>query len=258
MSEHYSEKYFSAFTAKNLGDDAVLRDIVVLTDCDCDLSDCCRILYDGRNTLWQSNDGRFCVKFYRVPGRIKGLIYRWLRMPKARRAWENAHRLIRAGFDTPTPEGVILMQRGHRLDKSCYICRMYHEPWAHLRGIENRPDFPAIVKALAAYMHRLHAAGVWMKDFTPGNVLFRPAADGGYDFSLVDINRMRFGVTSQRKLLSSFGSPLDTAEAVDALAREYADSAGDPSLHLRAMKIYRNHRRYLARKASLKKFFRRR
>lgn len=258
MSRPYSERYFSAFTSKKLGDDAVLRDIVVLADCDCDLSERCRILYRGRNTLWESNDGRFCVKFYRVPGRIKGLIYRWLRMPKARRAWENAHRLIELGFDTPAPEGVMLMQRGHRLDKSCYICRMYREPWAHLRGIESRPDFPGIVTALAAYMLRLHRVGVWMKDFTPGNVLFRPAAGGGYDFALVDINRMCFGVTSQRKLLSNFGSPLDTADAVDALAREYAALAGDPSLHDRAMKIYRSHRRFLARKAALKKFFRRR
>lgn len=104
MSHRYPEQYFSAFTAKNLGDDAMLRDIVVLVACDCDLSERCRILYDGRNTLWQSNDGRFCVKFYREPARIKGFIYRWLRMPKARRAWENAHRLIRLGFDTPLPK----------------------------------------------------------------------------------------------------------------------------------------------------------
>lgn len=39
---------------------------------------------------------------------------------------------------------------------------------------------------------------------------------------LVDINRMEFGVTDTKKLMSNFGAALDTREGIVALAHAYA------------------------------------
>ena len=50
-----------------------------------------------------------------------------------------------------------------------------------------------VVKAFAQYTARLHEAGILHRDYSPGNILF-DKIDGEYQFSLVDINRMSFGV----------------------------------------------------------------
>ena len=71
-------------------------------------------------------------------------------------------------------------------------------------------------------MNRLHRAGVFMKDFTQGNILFRRDDSGAYRFMLVDINRMEFGVTDTKKLMSNFGAALDTRDGIVALAHAYA------------------------------------
>ena len=96
-------------------------------------------------------------------------------------------------------------------------------------------------------MHRLHDRGVWMKDFSCGNILMRGATD---DFVLIDINRMEFGVTSRAKFDRDFSRIVDTEDAVRVIARAYA-----PDAEPRAIKAFRDLRRRIARKRRFKKLF---
>lgn len=219
------------------------------------LADSDRVIYRGRNIVAVTGgDSPLCIKQYGRPGIVKGLIYGNLRKPKAMRAFENAIRLRRLGIDTPEPIAYICRISGGRLADSYYVCRYLHD-WHDLRGAENRPDFPALARALAHFIKRLHDAGVLMKDFSQGNTLFRPDGKGGYDFTLIDINRMEFDVRDRRRLMDNFGSALDTPEGLAVLAREYAALGPDPEATvLEATGIYRRRQARLWRKRHIKEF----
>ena len=98
---------------------------------------------------------------------------------------------------------------------------------------------------------RVAQKGVFFKDFTQGNVLFRRHGDG-YQFALVDINRMEFGVTDRHRLYANFGSTLDTEDGQRCLVRHYAALAGDTSLADELMDIFRRRQAKLWRKRRIK------
>ncbi len=213
-----------------------------------------RVIFRGRNVVAVSVDGRMCVKEFKVPGIIKGFIYRYIRAPKAQRAYDNAIRLRALGINTPEPIGVVLVKSRLRLGRSYYVCR-YLAGADEMRGVEKRADFPAIARAFAGFIHTLHVNGVYMKDLTMGNVLFREVK-GGYSFSLVDINRMSFGVTDRDLLLSNFKALLDTHAGVERVAREYAAIAGEPDADAfvaRMCDIYAAHQVKVERRKRRKK-----
>lgn len=216
-----------------------------------------RVIYRGRNIVALTDGSEpLCIKSFGVPGAVKGLIYRTMRRPKAMRAFENATRLRELGFDTPEPVAAVCQLSAGRFGRSYYVCR-YLEDWSDLRSAEKRPDFANLARSLAAYMNRLHAAGVFMKDFTQGNILFRPDGTGDFQFSLIDINRMEFDVRDHRKLMANFGAVLDTAEGLAVLAREYAALQPEPeATELEALDIYRRRQARLWRKRHIKEFIR--
>ncbi len=187
------------------------------------LPDNVRVIYRGRNIVAATADERLCIKAFGVPGFIKGIIYGFFRTPKAVRAYRNALKLRELGINTPAPRGAVTVSECGILRQSYYVCDMLHG-WHDLRGVEGRPDFDSIARALAAFMLRLHRLGVLMKDFTQGNVLFRESG-GGYEFALVDINRMKFGVSDRRILLGNFGAALDTEAGIRAVAEAYVAQA---------------------------------
>lgn len=217
-------------------------------------------IYRGRNivAVLDSPAGPLCIKSYGVPGAIKSFIYGHLRIPKAERAYINARRLTELGIDTPVPIGMTICYNAIGITRSYYVCRYYTSEWQELRGIEKRPDFPELAAALAAFIARLHDKGVLMKDFSQGNTLFRHNTDGTYSFSLIDINRMEFGIDDRRKLLANFRSTLDTEAGMEVLADEYIRITGsDNSLKATIMDIYRSRQRAIERKKRIKKFLRR-
>lgn len=207
-----------------------------------------RVIYRGRNTVAEVSG--LCVKAFAVPGAIKGLIYGTMRKPKAQRAYDNALRLKTLGIDTPRPAGYVVNTAGPLLRESYYVCAMLGG-YSELRGIEKRNDFDALATALAGFMLSLHRKGVFFKDFTQGNVLFKKEG-GKYHFALVDINRMEFDVSDRQRLYSNFGSTLDTEAGQRMLARRYAEAAGDPSLADELMDIYRRRQLQIVRKRRIK------
>ncbi len=221
------------------------------------LPDDARVIYRGRNTVVVSADGLACIKSYKVPGFIKGIIYSYFRAPKAERAFVNGTRLLSLGFSTPEPWGAVICRRKGLLKESYYVCR-YLKDWSDLRQIEGRPDFPEIARALAQFMYRLHSKGVWMKDFSMGNVLYRHQK-GGYEFCLIDINRMEFDVVDRKHLLSNFGAALDTVPGITTLAAEYAALArpDDPQpLVDEIVLLFKKHQAALWRRRRFKEFIR--
>lgn len=227
------------------------------------MPDAAEIIYHGRNVLASLENAGLCIKSFRPPGFLRGLWYRYIGTPKARRAYYNALRLRELGISTPEPVmDIETYGRTGKLERSYYICSLL-KGYRELRGVEKLPEFPALARALAAFLLRMHDKGVYMVDCTPGNILYRRADDGKYDFMLVDVNRMRFGVTEWDVLLTNFRALLDTREATVEVARHYCElltpgMTGDVHPHLPqlAARIYDEHQRRLMRKKHFKDLLR--
>lgn len=182
------------------------------------------IIYEARNKVARVKiDGEnWIVKEFQVPNIVNRYVYTRLRPSKARRSYEYALRLLGLGFLTPEPLAYIETWQGLSLGHTYYISR--EADAATLRNLTEK-DHP-LIEAFAAEIGRLHAAGIWHKDFTPGNILCRqePAQSSAspltYKFYYIDLNRMQFGI-HDRRVLTNFGSIADTP-LTEAIARAYA------------------------------------
>lgn len=180
---------------------------------------------------------RINVKAFRVPPFPNDYIYATVRAGKAARSYRFARRLIEMGIHTPVPIGYSEIRKGihiskrkglwPRLTKSYYFCEQI--PYPDMRCWESRPDHNALAEALGAEIARLHAAGVWMKDFSTGNILVQPPADspdGRYHFHYVDLNRTAFGITDHRKLMEMFKALSCFRDITLEIATSYAKATG--------------------------------
>ncbi len=190
------------------------------------------IIYDERNrlttlTLPGNTPLEVNIKKYRCPHWLNSLVYGWFRGSKAKRAFENARQLQRLGISTPEPLAFVEVRNAAGLlSRSYYLCR--HLPqYRTLRNIENNPEYDAVIDILAQFLIKLHSAGVWMKDLTPGNVLWHQDISG-FRMTLIDINRMEFNVKKRPDLIRHSGTVLDSDTAVKRLAAAYARLSGYP------------------------------
>ena len=88
---------------------------------------------------------------------------------------------------------------------------------------------------------------------SPGNIRFR-LAGGSFEFALVDINRMCFGVTDMHVLRSRLGLVFDSEDAGAFFARTYAALAGIDANAAEdaARRAFRNRWKTIRRKQRLK------
>ncbi len=198
--------------------------------------------------------GEANIKSFKVPGWFNARVYGHLRPGKARRSYDFATRLIELGFDTPEPLACVEVREGTRLGHSYYVSRQV--PGTEMRYADADPDCDRVCEALGREMARLHRAGVWMTDFTMGNVLYHPDATArdGYRFYHVDLNRSRFDVHDRRKLMLMFRNIVEWPEKTAVIARSYAEAMGlDPDATVaEALGIQADFHRYLRRKRAFK------
>lgn len=225
--------------------------------------DATEIIHEGRNIIATLKKAGLCIKAYGIPNFVKGYYYSFFRDSKAKRAYKNAMRLLELGVSTPEPVFYIEnFTKTRRLRRSYYVCKLLMG-YREIRSIEKRPDFPELTHALAEFLLSLHLKGIYMEDCTPGNIMFRKKDEGGYDFMLVDINRMRFDVKELSTLLTNFRALLNTREGTVAVAREYSKLlAASPSaevipdLEEFVGQMYDKHQERLQYKRRLKKMLR--
>ncbi len=214
------------------------------------------VITAGRNTIKKIlyDNQQIVVKSFKIPNKINRFAYRFIRDSKAKRSYLNALKLLELGINTPEPIAYI-EHFTPLLKESYYLCRYFDFDF-EIRHLLQDPHFKereAILRAFAAFSYRLHERGVYHIDYSPGNVLVKKA-EGGYIFSIVDVNRMRF-VTFDDALrfqnLSRFSaSDTDT----EFIAEAYADIAGiERDYALRKLRYFHNrHQAYLRRKRRLK------
>lgn len=103
-----------------------------------------------------------------------------------------------------------------------------------MRLWESNGQLEQLIEQWGAEIARLHKAGIWMKDHSAGNVLLDKDDDGNFTFGYVDLNRIRFGVTDERKLMKMFKSVSTSGHFTCLLARAYARAMGKTRPRYRA------------------------
>lgn len=194
------------------------------------------ILWNGRNKIKAfplslcNSDGTeelVVVKRFKKLNPIQKVIYAF-RRHKARKAYENGLQLQARGFDTPEPIACVEIWRSVFLSDAYYLCR-------HFSGTEiaeslNKDDWDKdVAAAFAAFVARLHEAGILHHDLNSTNCLYN-CINGEYKFTLIDINRMDFyddisaiSMVDRIENLTRFTGRYDVFEFV---AREYAVVCG--------------------------------
>lgn len=156
-----------------------------------------RVVYNKRNTLKIMSTGSeampvVAVKKFKPLGFLRGFYYTYIGRNKAERCFDYALELEARGIPTPEPLAYVLVSCRGVVKYCYYICRCVELP-AVKDGIhwEDRYD-AAMAESFASMAAAMHKAGVVHGDLNCDNVLYRKNQDGGFSFTLIDINRMRF------------------------------------------------------------------
>ena len=184
-------------------------------------------IYHLRNVIkvLKAPDGTLVnVKRFHQPRSLNRLIYSWnVRTPKGQRAYEYSFLLNRKGINTP--EAIALIEERNILNLLGYSylitiqCDYPHTLYEIKDAKEE--EYKPLAKALSHYAAKMHLAQMMHKDFTPGNILWTKDNEG-YQFTIVDINRMYFGNVSIRKGLNNMKRFWGPKLFTEILAEEYA------------------------------------
>lgn len=186
-------------------------------------------IYGGRRNLikrFEAPDGTpLNVKRFRKPCLLNDLIYSTgIRKPKGIRAFTYPKCLLDKGIETPEAIAYVedrnaigLLQQSYFISQQC--------PYRHLLyeiGDATPEVYEPVAKALAHYVAFMHNQEVLHLDFSPGNILWDQDGEGTYHFSIVDINRMRFGPVNMKCGCKSFCRLWGPKRFIQLLVEEYA------------------------------------
>ena len=221
------------------------------------------ILHAGRNVIRTATvvgaGGEaieVATKAFRVPPRPQGFLYARFRPSKAWRSMAHAERLLALGIGTPEPVACIEFKDSGCLRESYYVCR-YWPPDVDLTrllygGDSSRADTDSLLEHLARFTLLQHDRGVLHPDYNPGNILVR-SRGAGFDFALVDLNRLRFKAPAIDDRVSALVRLTTSVDHLRTIGRNYADMHGTDSNRF-CRRLERSHLRFLRRTRTMKRF----
>lgn len=166
------------------------------------------------------------VKSFKIPHLINRIVYTFFRRSKAYKSYHNALRLQELAISTPQPIALIEFFSSGLLANSYFISEWFDYDFTiRTPLLEPLEDREAIFTAFAAYTYDLHQKGVWHLDYSPGNILIK-RTDSGYQFSIVDINRMTFKTITPIEGCENFNKLWAFDDELEIMAREYARLSG--------------------------------
>ncbi|NRB37387.1 MAG: hypothetical protein HRU20_02835 [Pseudomonadales bacterium] len=211
----------------------------------------------GRNTLKQLDLAgiKTVVKAFKIPNLLQGFVYKFLRKSKARRSFEYAQKLLDKGINTPKPIAYIEVFNRWQLQQSYFISELLDYDYEIRDVLRNKTDDKQrLLREFAEFTYHFHQCGFLHLDYSTGNTLIKKT-DQGYQFSVVDINRMSFGPVSPEVGIKNFSRISDEPQNIQLFCEIYSGLSGlaiDKCETLLNQAI-QEHANYWIRKRKLKK-----
>ena len=187
------------------------------------------LIYEGRNKLkeFEIHGRKLIVKSYQLPHLINRVVYNSFRASKARRSYQYAQMLRKAGIGSPAPVGFYSTGRWLLFGRSYFVSLKSECPYTYRNLLEETftGDKEKVLRAIARTTAALHENGFLHKDYSGGNILFRET-DKGIEVEIIDLNRMRFGKVDIETGCKNFERLPGTHEMFVILADEYAKVRG--------------------------------
>ena len=157
--------------------------------------------------------------------------YSLFRRSKASRSYIYSGILKEKGITTPPRVAWINYYSFGLLMRSYYISVYLQDPTLHTI-LEDWDPKNASLKTklyhdLAAFTIKLHKLGIYHKDYSLGNILVKQT-DSGFEFGLVDLNRVLFKKINYSEGLRNFSTLGLTKEDMNTLVEEYATQSNQP------------------------------
>jgi len=145
---------------------------------------------------------KLAVKSFKIPHLLNRFVYRFFRDSKAKRSYLHSLKI-----GNLTPEAVACCERFKHglLSESYYICHYFDFDF-EIKDIlldEDFKDRENILRLFAGFTYQLHEQGIYHKDYSSKNILIKQL-DDGYEFKVVDVNRMDFGVLNIAQRMQNF------------------------------------------------------
>jgi tRNA A-37 threonylcarbamoyl transferase component Bud32 len=185
------------------------------------------IIRDNRNILRKDTvDGvAMVIKQYKKPSMFNRIMYTFFRKSKARRSYEYAFRLKELGVGTAKPIAYI-EEKKHGLFHTGYFVSKYVPcPLMSDLGKYEPATQKEVMESFIRFTVDLHQKGVLHYDYNLSNIMFYKEQDG-YQFKLLDINRMRFNTYSKRKCMRALRTMTLQLPYFVAVLEQYGDLRG--------------------------------
>jgi len=154
-----------------------------------------KVLFEKRNIVKvvEFNNKKFVFKYFKIPHIINKIVYRFFRDSKAKRSYDNSIKLKELNINTHEAIAYIEYNSLFLFKESFYISNFFDYSY-EIRAVLKDKNFKnrdTIFQKFIEFTYDLHNKGVYHIDYSPGNVLIKEY-DGEYEFSIIDVNRMKF------------------------------------------------------------------
>lgn len=213
-----------------------------------------KTIYKGRNEIkiFTVDSRTVCVKKYGIPPFLNRILYSWSwRVPKAKRTYENAAKILERGFKTPAQWGYVIVRQNGWIGESYSVGEFVE----NVRTVGQDKQDEKLVRAFARYTADLHAKGLMHRDYILNNILYTHD-EKGYDFTLIDVNRFVFQNKPIRGFLQSVNlmQPFNNSNELKRFVSAYEEEVALPGMLVSRVARFRWWRnRYSQLKRLLKK-----
>jgi len=219
-----------------------------------------KVLYDQRNIikLFEINGKQYVVKSFKTPHLFNRIVYSFFRKSKAERSYINTKKLESLNIGTPSPVAYIEFYSSFLIKESFYISEYFDFDYQMSDALydEKFDDRDSAFRQFAIFTYEIHNKGVFHSDYNHGNILFKNNK-GIYEFSLVDVNRMKFMTLNDNLRMKSMCRLTKNLDTLKLIVKHYCTTSGQDFNHLTGLltKHSDNFKRRQKNKQRLKKIF---
>ena len=209
-------------------------------------------IFKQRNTIKivPFEEKKYVVKSFKTPHLINQIVYALFRDSKAKKSYLNS---IKIQNFVPAPIGYIEFKKAGRLKESYFVSEPFEYDFTIREPLTSNkyPKKKAIYQAFAKFTNQLHKQGVLHLDYSPGNILIKKYSKG-YEFKIIDINRMKFKKLSTHERLENFAKLWATDEDLTIIIKAYAklnnlDEEASLKIALEASQKHKNRKNFKKR-----------